>query len=82
MDNEKLKNKLVQSLKEFLDWYKCETSADKMDFGIIHAVCEWISDLDPQIQAERRWEELKNTIIVNPEGRVGDVLFFVDPRDL
>jgi hypothetical protein len=53
-----------------------------LDFEIIHTICELINTIDPKAAAKQKKKELCDTIIVNPEGRLGNMLFFVDPEEL
>lgn len=82
MNSDNPTDKLIQSLKELLEWYKYTATLDEMDFGMIHSICRLIDDIDPEKRARRKKEKLKNTIILNPGGKQGNIIFFIDPEDL
>jgi hypothetical protein len=75
-----LREKLAQSLKDWLKEY--EVVEKELDFEIIHTLCKLINVVDPKVAAKHKKKELCDTIIVNPRGRLGNLLFFVDPEEL
>jgi hypothetical protein len=80
MNYDTLREKLAQSLMSWLKEY--EVVAEELDFEIIHTICELVNVIDPKASAKHKRKELCDTIIVNPQGRLGNMLFFVDPEDL
>jgi hypothetical protein len=80
MKDNALREKLAQSLMNWLKEY--EVLEEELDFEIIHTICELVNIIDPKAAAKQKKKELCDTIIVNPEGRLGNLLFFVDPEEL
>jgi hypothetical protein len=76
------KNELAMSLRQWLNDYKMSSSITELDFGIIHAVCTLLSFIDHAVSSQRKWCDLYDTIVVNPDGKQGHILFFVDPSQL
>jgi cell division FtsZ-interacting protein ZapD len=82
MDQKDLKNQLASSLKQWLDEYKQKASLSEMDFEVINAVCALLQSVDSNLVLQKKKENLLNTIVVNPDGKIGNILFFLDPSEL
>jgi hypothetical protein len=82
MNDQSPRNQLAASLRQWLNDYKMKASLSELDFGIIHAVCTLLSSIDPIASAKQKWSNLYDTIVVNPDGKQGHILFFVDPSQL